>query len=138
MRASASVRAVRQVKEGEDASAEVTLTSGSAASLLLPEALLASIVNRCTINQTLVHEGRSAAGGGRGGGGRAGRKRDGGGRRDEGRGGWLARHGTSIRWACLIARMFGHGHRVMCSGGCQFEALEERVLADFWSMIACR
>ena len=44
-------------------------------------------------------------------------------------GGWLARHGTSIRWARLIARMFGHGHRAMCSGGCQFEVLEEHVRA---------
>ena len=49
----------------------------------------------------------------------------------EGVGGWLARHGTSIRWARLIARMFGHGHRAMCSGGCQFEVLEERVLARY-------
>ena len=29
--------------------------------------------------------------------------------------GWLARHGTSIRWARLIARTFGHGHRAVCS-----------------------
>ena len=28
--------------------------------------------------------------------------------------GWLARHGTSIRWARLIARMVGHVHRAMC------------------------
>ena len=42
-------------------------------------------------------------------------------------GGWLARHGTSIRWASLLAWMFGHVHRAMCSGGCQFEVLEERV-----------
>ena len=54
-------------------------------------------------------------------------------RRGGGRG--LARHGTSIRWARLIARMFGHGHRAVCSGGCQFEVLEERVLADSWSII---
>ena len=52
-----------------------------------------------------------------------------------GRVGWLDRHGTSIRWARLIARMFGHGHRAVCSGGCQFEVLEERVLADSWSII---
>ena len=31
-------------------------------------------------------------------------------------GGWLARHSTSIRWARLIARTFGHGHRAVCSG----------------------
>ena len=48
-----------------------------------------------------------------------------------GGGGGLARHGTSIRWARLIARMFGHGHRAMCSGGCQFEVLEESVLAQY-------
>ena len=27
--------------------------------------------------------------------------------------------------------MFGHVHRAMCSGGCQFEVLEERVLARY-------
>ena len=46
-----------------------------------------------------------------------------------GRGGgdWPARHGTSIRWASLLAWMFGHVHSTMCSGGCQFEVLEEHV-----------
>ena len=28
-------------------------------------------------------------------------------------------------------RMFGHVHRAMCSGGCQFEVLEEHVLARY-------
>ena len=46
-----------------------------------------------------------------------------------GGGGWLARHGTSIRWASLLAWMFGHVHRAMCSGRCQFEVLEEHVRA---------
>ena len=46
-----------------------------------------------------------------------------------GEGGWLARHGTSIRWASLLAWMFGHVHRAMCGGGCQFEVLEEHVRA---------
>ena len=27
-------------------------------------------------------------------------------------------------------RMFGHVHRAMCGGGCQFEVLEEHVLLD--------
>ena len=40
---------------------------------------------------------------------------------DGGHGDWLARHRTSIRWALLVARMFGHRHRAMCRGGCQFE-----------------
>ena len=44
-------------------------------------------------------------------------------------GGWPARHGTSIRWARLLAWMFGHVHRAMCSDGCQFEVLEEHVCA---------
>ena len=35
-------------------------------------------------------------------------------------------------------RMFGHVHRAMCSGGCQFEVLEEHVLSDSWSISACR
>ena len=43
------------------------------------------------------------------------------------RGGWLARHGTSIRWASLLAGMFGHVHRAMCGGGYQFEVPEEYV-----------
>ena len=47
-----------------------------------------------------------------------------------GRGGWLARHGTSIRWARLTARMFGHGHRAVCGGGRHLEVVEECVLAD--------
>ena len=42
--------------------------------------------------------------------------------------GWLARHGTSIRLACLLAWMFGHVQRAMCSGGCQFKALDEDLL----------
>ena len=42
---------------------------------------------------------------------------------------WLARHGTSIRWARLLAWMFGHVHRAMCSGGCQFEVLQEPACA---------
>ena len=46
-------------------------------------------------------------------------------------GGWLARHGTSIRWASLLAWMFGHVHRAMCSDGCQFEVLEEHVCARY-------
>ena len=47
------------------------------------------------------------------------------------RGGWPARHGASIRWASLLAWMFGHVHRAMCSGGCQFEVLEEHVRARY-------
>ena len=42
--------------------------------------------------------------------------------------GWLARHSTSIRWAGLIARTFGHGHRAACGGGRRFEVVEEHVL----------
>ena len=45
----------------------------------------------------------------------------------------MAHLGTSIRWARLIAQMFGHGHRAVRIGGCQFEVAEERVLADSWS-----
>ena len=55
----------------------------------------------------------------------------------EGRGGWLARHGTSIRWARLIARAFGHAYRAVYGGG-HFEVMEERVLADSLSVIACK
>ena len=48
-----------------------------------------------------------------------------------GRGGWLARHGTSTRWARLIARTFGHGHRAVCGGGHHLEVVEEELaLAD--------
>ena len=35
-----------------------------------------------------------------------------------------------MRWARLIARTFGHGHRAVCGGGRHFEVVEERVLAD--------
>ena len=33
-----------------------------------------------------------------------------------GGGGWLARHGTSIRWARFIDWTFGHAHRAVCRG----------------------
>ena len=36
-------------------------------------------------------------------------------------GGGFARHSTSMRWARLIARPFGHGHRAACGGGRLFE-----------------
>ena len=52
-------------------------------------------------------------------------------------GGWPARHGTSIRWARLVARTFGHRHRAVC-GADQFEVVEARVLADSLSRFACR
>ena len=43
---------------------------------------------------------------------------------------------TQVRLGTMEApasslRMFGHVHRAMCSGGCQFEVLEERVLARY-------
>ena len=44
-----------------------------------------------------------------------------------GGGGWPARHGTSSDGPASSLRMFGHVHRAMCGGGCQFEVLEEYV-----------
>ena len=42
----------------------------------------------------------------------------------------LARSAWHIDQMGLIARMLGHGHRAMCSGGCHFKVLEESVLAQ--------
>ena len=47
----------------------------------------------------------------------------------------LARHDTSMKWALLIARTFGHGHRAVCGGG-HFKVVDEHVLADSLSIIA--
>ena len=45
-------------------------------------------------------------------------------------GGWLARHGTSTRWARVIAQTFGHGQRAVSGGGHHLEVVEEELALD--------